>query len=40
VASAVGDNPDRGQVFELDIERVMHKQRVAGLRYSVWPAQT
>ena len=36
ISAAVGDNPDSGRSFELDIERAMHKNRVGGLRYEVW----
>jgi hypothetical protein len=36
ISAAVGDKPESGQSFELDIERAMHKNRVGGLRYEVW----
>jgi hypothetical protein len=38
IAKAVGDNPETGEVFELDIERVLHKSRPDGkLTYTKWP---
>jgi hypothetical protein len=41
VARAVGDAPETGQVFELDIEHVMHKSRPDGkLSYEKWAART
>ena len=40
ISAAVGDKPESGQSFELDIERAMHKNRVGGLRYEVWRAPT
>ena len=36
ISAAVGDKPESGQSFELDIERAMHKARVGGLGYEVW----
>ena len=36
VSAAVGDKPESGASFELDIERAMHKGRVGGLGYAVW----
>ena len=36
VSKAVGDRPESGASFELDIERAMHKARVGGLGYTVW----
>ncbi|HEX5014543.1 MAG TPA: pyridoxamine 5'-phosphate oxidase family protein [Candidatus Limnocylindrales bacterium] len=36
VSKAVGDKPESGASFELDIERAMHKARVGGLGYTVW----
>ena len=36
VSAAVGDKPESGASFELDIERAMHKARVGGLGYTVW----
>ncbi len=37
VAAATGDEVDAGEVFELELDRVMHKTRRGGLRYEVWP---
>jgi hypothetical protein len=38
IAQAVGDNVATGEVFELDIERVLHKSRPGGtLTYAKWP---
>jgi hypothetical protein len=39
-SAAVGDRPESGTSFELDIERAMHKGRVGGLSYSVWQGDT
>jgi pyridoxamine 5'-phosphate oxidase-like protein len=40
IAKAVGDNPATGEVFELDMERVMHKSRPGGtLTYAKWPRE-
>ena len=40
VASACGDDPRAGQVFELDLQRVMHKGRDSGeLIYKIWRAR-
>jgi hypothetical protein len=36
VAAETGDAPETGAVFELSIERALHKQRRGGLRYEVW----
>jgi Pyridoxamine 5'-phosphate oxidase len=36
ISTAVGDKPESGGSFELDIERAMHKARVGGLGYTVW----
>jgi len=36
ISAAVGDKPESGASFELDIERAMHKARVGGLGYTVW----
>src|SRR6187402_895465 len=36
VSAAVGDKPESGASFELDIERAMHKGRIGGLGYAVW----
>ena len=36
VSLAVGDKPESGASFELDIERAMHKGRTGGLGYAVW----
>jgi pyridoxamine 5'-phosphate oxidase-like protein len=36
ISGAVGDKPESGASFELDIERAMHKARVGGLGYTVW----
>ena len=36
VGEAVGDDPASGDVYELDIERAMHKARVGGLSYETW----
>jgi hypothetical protein len=36
VSTAVGDKPESGASFELDIERAMHKARAGGLGYTVW----
>jgi hypothetical protein len=36
VGKAVGDDPASGDVYELDIERAMHKGRVGGLSYETW----
>ena len=36
ISAAVGDRPESGSSFELDIERAMHKRRVGGLGYTVW----
>ena len=36
ISAAVGDKPESGTSFELDIERAMHKARVGGLGYTVW----
>jgi Pyridoxamine 5'-phosphate oxidase len=39
VAQAIGDNPDEGAVFELGLERVLHKGRVQGrVVYTTWTA--
>jgi hypothetical protein len=38
ISRAVGDKPESGASFELDIERAMHKGRVGGLGYTVWRA--
>jgi hypothetical protein len=38
VAAATGDDPATGELFELSVERAMHKQRVGGLRYTTWRA--
>ena len=40
VASACGDDVETGDVFELSVERAMHKQRVGGLRYTTWVGAT
>jgi pyridoxamine 5'-phosphate oxidase-like protein len=40
ISAAVGDRPESGATFELDIERAMHKARAGGLGYSVWRAGT
>jgi nitroimidazol reductase NimA-like FMN-containing flavoprotein (pyridoxamine 5'-phosphate oxidase superfamily) len=40
VAKAVGDPPESGEVFELEIEHVMHKSRPEGkLTYEKWAAR-
>ena len=36
ISQAVGDKPESGASFELDIERALHKARVGGLGYKVW----
>jgi hypothetical protein len=36
VGVAVGDDPNGGDVYELDIDRAMHKGRVGGLGYETW----
>lgn len=38
IAAATGDDPATGEIFELSVERAMHKQRVGGLRYTTWRA--
>jgi hypothetical protein len=38
ISQAVGDRPQSGASFELDIERAMHKSRSGGLNYTVWRA--
>jgi pyridoxamine 5'-phosphate oxidase-like protein len=38
ISQAVGDRPESGAAFELDIERAMHKGRIGGLNYTVWRA--
>lgn len=38
VGRAVGDDPAKGIVFELDLESALHKHRVGGLTYDVWRA--
>ena len=38
VGAAVGDDPAKGVVFELDIETALHKHRRGGLTYEVWRA--
>jgi hypothetical protein len=38
ISAAVGDKPESGTSFELDIERALHKNRIGGLRYEVWRA--
>lgn len=40
VAAETGDAPETGAVFELSIERALHKQRRGGLRYEVWRADS
>jgi Pyridoxamine 5'-phosphate oxidase len=40
ISMAVGDRPESGASFELDIDRAMHKARVGGLAYTVWRADT
>jgi len=40
ISKAVGDRPESGTSFELDIERAMHKGRVGGVGYVVWRADT
>jgi hypothetical protein len=38
IAKAVGDNVATGDVFELDVERALHKSRPGGtLTYAKWP---
>ena len=40
IAQAVGDAAETGEVFELDLEHVMHKSRPNGkLTYEKWPAR-
>jgi hypothetical protein len=40
IAKAVGDNVATGDVFELDVERVLHKSRPGGtLTYAKWPSR-
>ena len=36
ISAAVGDKPESGASFELDIVRAMHKAREGGLGYTVW----
>jgi hypothetical protein len=36
ISKAVGDKPESGTSFELDIDRAMHKARAGGLGYTVW----
>ena len=36
ISKAVGDRPESGTSFELDIERAMHNRRDGGRGYSVW----
>jgi hypothetical protein len=36
ISKAVGDKPESGASFELDIERALHKGRVGGLGYTRW----
>jgi len=36
ISQAVGDKPESGASFELDIERALHKGRIGGLDYTVW----
>jgi hypothetical protein len=36
ISASVGDRPESGTSFELDIERAMHKGRVGKLGYTVW----
>ena len=38
VGAAVGDDPAKGVVFELDLETALHKHRRGGLTYEVWRA--
>ena len=40
VSAAVGDQPESGASFELDIDRAMHKARVGGLGYAVWRGES
>jgi hypothetical protein len=40
ISKAVGDRPESGASFELEIDRAMHKARVGGLGYTVWRADT
>jgi len=40
IAAIVGDDPTRGDVFELRVGRVLHKHRVDGrVVYDRWPAE-
>ena len=36
ISAAVGDKPESGASFELDIDRAMHKARAGGLGYTTW----
>jgi hypothetical protein len=36
ISAAVGDKPESGQSFELDIERAMHTRRDGAKGYDVW----
>jgi hypothetical protein len=36
ISKAVGDKPESGASFELDIERAMHKARAGGRGYTTW----
>ena len=36
VARTVGDDPETGVVFELQLETALHKHRSGGLTYDVW----
>ena len=38
VADAVGDAVDSGDVYELEVDRALHKRRRGGLRYATWRA--
>jgi len=38
VGQAVGDDPAKGIVLDLDIETALHKHRRGGLTYDVWRA--
>lgn len=40
ISGAVGDKPESGASFELDIARAMHKARVGGLGYAVWRGES
>ena len=39
IGQAVGDDPASGDIYELEIERALHKGRVGGLSYETWGAR-